>query len=405
MASTISPWRAFPADPRDWYSAEEISKAQRYQRTPRIVTKVSGALTAAVVLSVVAFDLVPRVDGWFLQLLATVTVLVVATEVVSIPFGAWRQLRYDREWGFSTQTTKGFVVDTVKSLPLGIVLITLMTTPLWAVIRATDAWWLWGAAVFAFMSVGIGILFPIVVFPLFNKYTPLAEGELRDEILATAERIGADVNEVLVEDSSKRDKRPNAYVAGLGRIRRVVLFDTMLEQPPKELATVVAHELGHWKLGHIKRQVPLAVAVTFLTFAALNVVFEQDVVLDFAGVDSIRDPRVLPLFAIVFVTVSNLTGLISAWLSRAYERQADLFALDTTNDPDAFVSAFRRLSTENLMDITPSLWTRLKHSHPPAAERMAMGRAWSATSAASGKRGASGASEGGQPPLAHAPLL
>lgn len=377
LTTAISPWRAFKADPHDWYSAEEIEKAERYQRKPRQMKKLSGALSLAVVLAIAGFGLIPEVDNWLLQLLVAAAVLILATEVISIPFGAWRQLRYDKEWGFSNQTTRGFVIDTVKEIPLSIVLITLMTAPLWAVIRATDAWWLWGGGVFALISVTIGILFPIVVFPLFNKYTPLPEGELRSEILATAKQIGADVNEVLVEDSSKRDKRPNAYVAGLGRIRRVVLFDTMVDQPPKELTTVVAHELGHWKLGHIKRQVPLAIAITFATFAILKLVLEQDAVLDFAGVDSVGDPRILPLFALAFVAVSNVTGLASAWLSRAYERQADLFALQTTQDADSFVSAFKRLSTENLMDITPSLWTRLKHSHPAVAERMAMGRAWS----------------------------
>ena len=376
LTTAISPWRAFKADPHDWYSAEEIEKAERYQRTPRLVKKISAVMSLIAVLVIAGFGLIPRVDNWFLQLLAAVAVVILATELVSIPIGAWRELKYDKDWGFSNQTTRGFVIDTLKSIPLSIVLITLMTAPLWAIIRATDEWWLWGAGVFAVISVGIGILFPIVVFPLFNKYTPLAEGELRDEILATAKRIGAEVNEVLVEDSSKRDKRPNAYVAGLGRIRRVVLFDTMIDQPPKELGSVVAHELGHWKLGHIKRQVPLAIVLTFVTFAILKLVLDQQAVLDFAGVDSVGDPRILPLFALAYVVVSNVTGLASAWLSRAYERQADLFSLQTTNDPDSFVAAFKRLSTENLMDITPSLWTRLKHSHPPVAERMAMGRAW-----------------------------
>lgn len=387
MTMAISPWRAFKADPHDWYSAEEIEKAERYQRTPRLVKKVSGALSLVAVLLIAGLGLIPKVDGWFLQLLVASVALIVATEIVSLPISAWRQLRYDREWGFSNQTTRGFIVDTLKEIPLGVVLITLMTAPLWVVIRATDAWWLWGGAVFALISVTIGILFPIVVFPLFNKYTPLPEGELREEIFATAKRIGADINEVLVEDSSKRDKRPNAYVAGMGRIRRVVLFDTMVDQPPKELGSVVAHELGHWKLGHIKRQVPLAIAVTFLNFALLKLVLEQQAVLDFAGVDSVGDPRILPLFALAFVLFSNVTGLVMAWLSRAYERQADIFSLETTRDPASFIAAFKRLSTENLMDITPSLWTRLKHSHPPVAERMAMGRAWSAGAGAGGGDG------------------
>ena len=379
--TAISPWRAFKADPRDWYSEEEIDKSVRYQRTPRRVRKISSLLQLAIVLAVVGLGLIPEVDGWFLQLLVAAAALYVASEIVGTPIAAWRQLKYDKEWDFSNQTVRGFFVDLLKEIPLMILLITLMTAPLWAVIRSTDLWWIWGAAVFAAISVGIGILFPIVIFPLFNKYTSLPDGELREAIFATAKKIGADINDVLVEDSSKRDKRPNAYVAGIGKIRRVVLFDTMVDQPPKELATVVAHELGHWKMGHIKRQVPLGIAMTFVNFALLKLVLDQRAVLDFAGVESLGDPRVMPLFLVAFLIMSNLTGLAMAWLSRAYERQADLFALDTTSDADSFVAAFKRLSTENLMDITPSLWTRLKHSHPAVAERMAMGRAWARQSA------------------------
>jgi STE24 endopeptidase len=346
----------------------------------RVTAAISFAIRVAVILGHVAPNVIDAlgVRGWFLELLVAVAVVQLVELVIDLPVSAWRELSYDRRWGFSTQTLKGWIVDAVKAVPLGIVLLTLIFAPLWAVIRATPAWWLWGWAVFAVVQVTVGVLYPIVIFPLFNKFTPLEEGPLRDEIFATARRIGADINEVLVQDVSKRDRRPNAYVAGLGKVRRVVLFDNMLERPSDEVISVVAHELGHWKLRHIWRQIPLAIAISLVPFAFIKLVLEREWALDAAGVESLGDPGSFPLFLLGFTVVSAVTKLVPAWLSRAYERQADLFSLSTTNNPSAFVSAFKNISTENLLELTPSWWKRVNHSHPPFAERMAMGRAWEA---------------------------
>ncbi len=380
----ISPWRPFAARPDDWYSAEEMAKADEYGIRLRRVLAVSGAVGFAVSVAVVVLHVAPRlIDGlgvtnWVLGLVVSIAVVHVSATIAGLPVSVWRELFYDRRWGFSKQTAKGFVLDEVKAVPVVLGLYLVLFGPLFAVIRATDQWWLVGGAVFALFQVTIGILFPIVVFPLFNKYTPLDEGELRDEILAAATKAGADISEVLVEDSSKRDTRPNAYVAGIGSVRRVVLYDNMLRYPAPAVVSVIAHEIGHWKLRHIVRTVPVAIITTFATFAVLGVAMGNATVLDLAGVDGAGDPGALPLFLLLFTALGKVTGLASAWLSRAHERQADLFAFDLLGSPTELKGFFHDVSVENLMDLRPTTWRRLRASHPPMAERMAMAEAWGA---------------------------
>ncbi len=155
-------------------------------------------------------------------------------------------------------------------------------------------WWLYGAAVLIGFSILLVVLFPVLIAPIFNKYTPMEEGDLRDEIFSVAKRVGADISEVLIEDSSKRDSRGNAYVAGLGKTRRVVVFDTMLENDRSELMSVVAHELGHWKLKHLRSRLPLIGLTGLFTFVLIKFVMESQAVQDFARSMDSATPATCP---------------------------------------------------------------------------------------------------------------
>jgi STE24 endopeptidase len=386
----LSPWRRVDTDPHDWFSAEEIAKAKSYVTPLRRVTTAGKLVALAVDLAVVGFHLVPNlldaldVTNWVGRLVVTVALITVTGTVASLPFDAWRELRYDKRWEFSTQTTKGFVVDQLKGIALGVVLFALLFTPLWAVIRATDLWWVYGWLVVAGLSLAIGVLAPVLIMPIFNKFTPLDDADLRDELLALARQADADVSEVLVSDASRRSRKDNAFVTGMGKTRRLVLFDTILARPREQLRSVSAHEIGHWKLHHIRRMVPMQLAILFVSFLALYLVLTWDTALDFAGVETAGDPATLPLFLLVFGATGAFTNLAVSWLSRANEREADLFALDVTHDADAFIEMIRSLSTDNLADLAPSWWRRVTQTHPPSAERLAMARAWQATSEAQG---------------------
>lgn len=378
----VSPWRRVRTDPHEWFSAEEIAKAKSYVTPLRRVTTAGKAVALAVDLVIVGTHAAPGLldaldmTNWVGRLVVTTVLITITGTLAALPFDAWRELHYDKRWEFSTQTAKGFAADQLKGMALGIVLFSVLFTPLWAVIRATDLWWVYGWLVVAGISLAIGVLAPVVIMPIFNKFTPLADADLRDELLHLAQQADADVSEVLVSDASRRSRKDNAFVTGMGKTRRLVLFDTILARPREQLRAVSAHEIGHWKLRHIRRMIAMQLVTLFAAFLALYLVLTWDTALDFAGVDSAADPAALPLFLLVFTATGAVTNLAVSWLSRANEREADMFALDVTKDPDAFAEMIRSLSTDNLADLAPSWWRRVTQTHPPSAERLAMARQW-----------------------------
>jgi STE24 endopeptidase len=343
---------------------------------------VEKVLSLLVLLAVTGFHLAPNlldalnIDNWVGRAMVT-AILLDLVGLYGLAFDAWRELSYDKRWEFSTQTTKGFVSDALKTFAIGLVLNPILYIPLWAVIRSTDLWWLWGWGIVALFAVGFGLIIqPMVIMPLFNKFTKLDNEEMHDELVSLAQGIGADLSEIQVSDASKRTRRDNAFVTGAGKARRLVLFDTLLARPHDQVRSVAAHEIGHWKLKHVTRLVPIGLVALLVNFAFLKVILEADWALRFAGVKSLGDPAAIPLFSLVFPITGIVTSLVQSYFSRACEREADLFALEVTEDPAAAAEVERALHVDNLADLAPSLWKRLNHSHPPVAERLAMIEAW-----------------------------
>lgn len=386
--AALATYRPMPNDPADWFSTDELQRARDYQRPLARLRIVRGSITAVVLVVFVFAEVGPRlldalgVTNWVLQLF----VMVAALEAVSLLYNpildAWVDLKHDKEWGLSTQTPKRFVGDQAKNLVLGLVMNTVLLVPLYWVIRTTEHWWLLGWLLVLVFSIGIGFLFPIVIAPIFNKFTPLEEGELSQRIDAVAGRAGVDISGAFVADESKRSRRDNAYVAGLGATRRVVLFDTLLGHPPAVVEQVVAHEIGHWRLHHLRRQIPLAAVLSFFVFGFLKVLSSWDWLFEQAGIPTdtavppIGSPAALPILLFGVQAGFLVTGLVSSWVSRAFERQADLEALELLQEPQVMLDMQRRLHVKNLADLEPNLLRRLQATHPPAAERMAFTAAW-----------------------------
>ena len=351
---------------------------------------VESALGTAVLLAFVAGDAAPRLldglgldRGWVAQLAVVVAALTLAGFAVEHWFSAYAELVYDKRWGLSTQTVRGWLTDQVKNLLVAWVFLTLVLVPVYAVIRATDLWWLYAWIVFMVLQLVFAFLVPVVLLPIFNKFTPLEEGELRSRIRAVAERAGVEIEGIYVMDASRRSRRDNAFVAGLGKTRRVVLYDTMLEYPPDAIEHVVAHEIGHYRLHHIAKSIPLIGALTLGAFVFLKVLSGWDGILDWAGVDDIAHPAAAPLFLLGFGVATKATALVQAWHVRYKEREADLEALELLRDPEAMVELWRTMGPKNKTDLDPSWWTRINHDHPELAERMAFARRWEELAAGS----------------------
>jgi STE24 endopeptidase len=383
----ITPWRRFDADATRYFSADEIAAAKAYQRPLHVANAIDKVLTTIVAVAIVGGHVVPElldswgIESWVVGIFVAMAVVMLSETVVSIPIVAWRELGYEKRSGMSSQTVGGFVADLFKGLAVGVVVLSIILIPVWALIRSTSAWWLWGWLVMVGFSVVMLVLYPVVLAPIFNKFKPLDDGELRSRLMALAAKADADISEIQVADASRRTRRDNAYVAGLGMTRQVVMFDNLLERPAPMIESVVGHEIGHWMLGHLKRTLPLAIAALFVNFALLKLILESGWVLDFAGVDSLGDPGAVPVFLLVFPALSSLTGLATKWLTRAHERDADLYALELTGEPETFVETMRTLHADNKADLDPPWWRAVMMSHPPAAERMAMGEAWASAGA------------------------
>ncbi|QLQ37095.1 M48 family metallopeptidase [Micromonospora robiginosa] len=299
-------------------------------------------------------------------------------DLLTLPFSAWRRTVLVR-YGLSTQSWGGWVVDLLKSYAVSAVIGALVLLGFYAVVRlAPRWWWAFGAAGAAVLVVVLSFVLPVLVEPVFNRFTPMEPGPLRTELTTMAARDGVPVRDVLVADASRRTRAVNAYVSGLGPTRRVVVYDTLLrEAEPAEVTSVVAHELGHAKDRDVWTGTLIGALGAALAVVALYLVGSWAPLLRLAGVDSIAQPRAFPLL-IALVTVAGLVATpVQALVSRRVEARADAHALALTGDPATFEAMQRRLAGVNLADPDPPRWEYLwSASHPSTVERMAAARAY-----------------------------
>jgi STE24 endopeptidase len=244
--------------------------------------------------------------------------------------------------------------------------------------RAPRTWWIWsGVTAAGFVIVG-SFLYPVVIEPAFNRFEPLAVSRLRSDLLELAEKNGTPVQDVLVSDASRRTTGLNAYVSGFGSTRRIVLYDTLLDRlPDDQIESIVAHELGHVAADDVLTGTLIGALGAAAGTALLGWLLSMTPLLRRAGAHAPGDPRVLPLLLFLLTLGSLLATPAQNLVSRHIEARADLFALDLTRDPDAFISMQRRLAEANLSDPDPpAAWQWFFGSHPTAAQRVAFAHDW-----------------------------
>jgi Zn-dependent protease with chaperone function len=308
-----------------------------------------------------------------LLLLAAVTGLLA---LLGLPFTLWRQFRLEARFGFNRMTPALFAADAAKGVLLALVLgAPLAAAVLWIMAAAGPYWWIWAWAVWAGFNLLVLLIFPTVIAPLFNKFTPLQDPELASRIRALAERCGFSLNGLFVMDGSKRSAHGNAYFTGFGKSRRIVFFDTLLARlTADEIEAVLAHELGHFKRRHITRRIVISLLMALAFFAALGWLAQQPWFYTGLGVvpqlGARNDAMALLLFFLVVpVFTFPLTPLMS-WYSRRDEFEADRFAAEQSA-PDKLVSALVKLYDDNAATLTPDpVHSAFYDSHPPAAVRI-----------------------------------
>lgn len=374
--------RPLRADPARYFSTDEITRARSYQRPLQRIGLLGTLLTLAVVLTIVATGAAQRlldavaVDGWVLQLLLVLAALLIVLEITSLPLSI-RKYRHEAQWGFSTRTLRGFLLDEIQqTLIFGFGLSALLLVPVWALVRATDLWWLWGSVTATAVTGALVFLYPVVILPLMNKLTPLDDHDLEARLRALADRAGVSVGEFSVMDASKRTKKDNAFVAGLGKTRRVAIYDSTLSMPHEQIEIIVGHEMGHWRRGHLLLGIVMSSVQFPVIFGLIAAVTSPRWVRDWAGIEHLGDPAALPLFGLASGLAFSTVRMASAWVSRWLERTGDLDALELTGDPQAAANAWRSMVDRNLPDLDPSWWARVRASHPPVVERIRFTEVW-----------------------------
>jgi Zn-dependent protease with chaperone function len=291
--------------------------------------------------------------------------VAVALDLAGLPLDWWSGYVRERKWGFSTQTLAGWLADQAKGLAIGVVLTTAAWVAVVAVAHWLPGWWVLPAAIGAAVVVlFLSFIAPVVLEPIFNTFEPLADRELAASLHAIAERAGAPVRDILVADASRRTTKVNAYVSGLGASRRVVLWDTLLEQEDAAgIGVVLAHELGHRRMRHVAK-----FSLVAMSLAAAVVVLLWVVV----GTPVARD---LPEVVLLVLAAEAVIAPFFTALSRRYERQADAFAIEITGEASTFVRMMTALARTNLSDLRPPRLAYLfLFSHPTPPERLALAR-------------------------------
>jgi STE24 endopeptidase len=370
-----------PVNVTAYFSREEIDRARGYQRPQRLLWLAGVALEGGALALVATRP--PRRVRRLLERAGRQPILGAAAVgaglsaglgSLTLPLSAVAHRRAV-EAGLSVQTWRAWFGDVGKSGAIGAAMAAGGgALAIDGVRRFPGSWWIPGAAGMVALSSAFVLLSPVLLAPVFNKFTPLPEGDLRAEVLDLASRSGVKVGEVYRVDASRRTTVANAYVTGLGRTKRVVLYDTLLSDfPPDEVRSVVAHELSHVKHRDVIR------SLLWLAISAPAAMFlVQQLTERIAGRDSLQLPAMLPALALAGGIVSMGGGVAGAALSRRVEARADAFALDLTEDPAAFIALEQRLAVKAMSDPQPpAVLQTLFGTHPDAVQRIGIGLEWS----------------------------
>jgi len=371
-----------PAGLGNLYDPAEYARSQEYTRVRTRFGLVTGTFDLALLLlfwwagGFAWLDQLVR--GWAAgqvgRGLLFFGLLLLAKEVLSLPFKVYSTFVIEERFGFNRTKPATFVGDLFKGLTLAL----LLGGPLLAAVlllfaRAGEWAWLWVWAAVSFFTLLVQFITPTWIMPLFNKFTPLGEGELRQAIFRFAEKVGFPLDNVFVMDGSKRSGKSNAFFTGFGRHRRIALFDTLIDKHTvPELVGVLAHEIGHYKKKHILKGILLSLVHSGVMLWLLSFFLGQE---KLYGAFGLSEPSIyagLVFFGLLFTPLEMVLNPFLQYLSRRHEFEADRFAAVETGDPRGLAEALKKLSVHNLGNLTPHpFYVLLHYSHPPLLQRLA----------------------------------
>ena len=369
-----------PQEFADTFDAEKYEQSQDYTRdgTKFQVVSATFSLVVFVVFWVIGgfgwLDGVVRglAEGEVLRGLLFVALLWLASMVISLPFDIYDTFVLEEKYGFNKTTPKTFVIDRIKEIVLSVILgAPLLALIFWFFDKFDNAWVYAWAAVTAF-SLILAYVGPKYIFPIFNKFEPLDDGELKTSINAMAEKCDFPLSEVSVIDGSRRSTKANAFFAGFGKNKKIALYDTLIEKPSTpELVAVLAHEIGHFKKKHIVQGIVLGIVEIGVIFFLMGLFMKNEGLSAAFGVKEVSVYTSLVFFFMLFKPIAKLLSIGKSVLSRKNEFEADAYASEVTGEPRSLISALKKLSADSLSNLTPHpFYVFMHYSHPPMLQRL-----------------------------------
>ncbi len=302
-------------------------------------------------------------------------ILLLGSTVLKIPFDLYRTFVLEKKYGFSTTTVRLWVGDQIKSIVISLILMAILLTVLLISLQCLPlTWWLWVWIAFSLFQLLLSWLYPVLIAPLFNKYIPIQDATLRDRIMALIDQAGIRAKGVFQVDAGKRSRHTNAYFTGLGRTKRIVLYDTLLEaHDHEEILSILAHEIGHWKKKHVLKQIMAMECFTLLVLGGVFFLLQWPLLYQTFGFPiGASYAGLFLVFLLMEPLLFFLTPLVSV-ISRRYERQADRYAVDMVGTGTHLARAMKKLAKDNLANLHPHpFYAWFYYSHPPLAERITM---------------------------------
>ena len=363
------------------YDEETYAKSQEYTKTQTRFGFITGGFDLVVLLGFWfsgGFNWLDEiVRAWGFGELVTgllyIAVLMVAKSVISLPFSIYSTFVIEERFGFNKTTPKTFVSDLIKGLGLGL----LIGMPLLAGILAFfmytgDLAWLYAWIAITLFSLVMQYVAPTWIMPLFNKFTPLEEGELRTAIEEYTDKVDFPLQGLFVIDGSKRSSKSNAFFTGFGKNKRIALYDTLIENHTNdELVAVLAHEIGHYKKKHIIKGMITSVIQTGAMLFVLSIFLQAEGLFDAFYMDKMSVYAGLIFFGMLYAPIDMILSVFMQISSRKHEYEADEFAATTTGKPEDMIATLKKLSKDNLSNLTPHpFYVFLNYSHPPALQRI-----------------------------------
>ncbi len=372
--------KPLPKEAEGVYEEDKYKKSMDYQYTQTKFGFISGAISFIISLAFLALGgfgwldqlLQPTIANATFRALAFFGILFIVSDIIALPFQWYSTFVIEEKFGFNKATLKIFVLDKLKGYALGSVLGGMLIYVLLVLLSTLDAqfWWVFWLVITVFMLF-MNMFYTTLIMPLFNKLTPLEEGELRSAIEVYSKKVNFPLTNIFVIDGSKRSSKANAFFSGFGKKKKVVLYDTLIENHSiEELVAIFAHEVGHYKKKHIIGSLVSSVFQTGVMLYIMSLfIFNKELSIAL-GAKELQLHLNLIAFTMLYAPISFITGIVSNVVSRKNEYEADHFAIESTNPTDLPL-ALKRLSVDNLSNLQPHpTYVFFHYSHPPLLKRL-----------------------------------